>query len=68
MADTGCQNCLAGMKVMHLLGLYESDLLPVTLRMHAANSNGIKILGAVVLRFSGQSHPGKILETRQSST
>ena len=65
MADTGCQSCLAGMKVIHLLGLCESDLLPVTLRMHAANNNGIKILGAVVLRFSGQSHSSNILETRQ---
>lgn len=65
MADTGCQSCLAGMKVIHLLGLYESNLLPVTLRMHVANNNGIKILGAIVLRFSGQSHSGKILETLQ---
>ena len=58
MADTGCQSCLAGMKVIHLLGLGKNDLLPVTLRMHAANNDGIKILGAVVLRFSGQSHSG----------
>ena len=65
MADTGCQSCLAGMKVIHLLGLGKNDLLPVTLRMHAANNDGIKILGAVVLRFSGQSHSGQLLETRQ---
>ena len=65
MADTGCQNCLVGPKVMHLLGLRKSDLIPVTLCMHAANNNGITILGAVILRFSGQSHSGKILETRQ---
>ena len=65
MADTGCQSCLVGMKAMHLLGLRKSDLIPVTLRMHAANNNGIKILGAVVLRFSGRSHSGEILETRQ---
>ena len=65
VADTGCQSCLAGMKVIRLLGLGERDLLPVTLRMHAANNNGITILGAVVLRFSGKSHSGQILETRQ---
>ena len=63
MTDNGCQSCLTGMKVRHLLGLCESDLLPVTLPMHATNNNGIKILGAVVLRLSGQSHSGKILET-----
>ena len=65
IADTGCQSCLAGMKVIHLLGLCGSDLFPVTLHMHAANNNGIKILGTVVLRFSGQSQSGKILETNQ---
>ena len=65
MADTGCQSCLAGMKVLHRLGLRESDLIPVTLRMHAANNNGIKILGAAILRFSGQSNSGQILATRQ---
>ena len=37
MADTGCQSCLVGMKVMHLLGLCKSDLIPVTLSIHAAN-------------------------------
>ena len=65
MADTGCQSCLAGMKVIHRLGLNESDLIPVSLRMHAANNNGIKILGAAVLRFSGQSSSGETEETRQ---
>ena len=63
MADIGCQSCLAGMKVLHRLGLHESDLIPVTLRMHAANNNGIKILGAAILRFSGRSNSGQILET-----
>ena len=33
--------------------------------MHAANNNGIKILGAIILRFSGKSTSGQTLETRQ---
>ena len=65
MANTDCHSCPASMKVISLLGLGENDLLPVTLGMHAANNDGIKILGAVVLRFSGQSHSGQLLETRQ---
>ena len=32
--------------------------------MHAANNKGIKIIGAVILRFSGRSKSGKIFETR----
>lgn len=30
--DTGCQSCLAGLRVIHRLGLRESDLIPVTIR------------------------------------
>ena len=65
MADTCCQSCLASMKMIRRLGLHEDDLIPVTLRMHAANNNSIKILGAAILRFSGRSKPGQTLETRQ---
>ena len=65
MADTGCQSCLASMQVIQRLGLNERDLIPVTTHMYAANNRGIKILGAVILRLSGPSQSGKILETRQ---
>ena len=65
MADTGCQSCLASMSIICRLGLNENSLIPVTTRMHAANSKGINIMGAVVLRFYGQSQPGLTLESRQ---
>jgi hypothetical protein len=64
-ADTGCQSCLASMNVVRRLGLCEDDLMPVTMRMHTANNNGIKIIGVVILRFSGQSTSGQSLQTRQ---
>ena len=65
MVDTGCQSCLAGIRVVHRLGLSTGDLIPVTMQMHAANNNGIKILGALVLRFSGMTKGGARLETCQ---
>lgn len=65
MADTGCQSCLAGLRVIHRIGLSESDLIPVTMRMHTANNNGIKILGASLLRFSSKDSSGRVVETRQ---
>ena len=65
MADTGCQSCLASVKVIRHLGLRESDLIPVTMQMHTMNYNGIKILGAVILRFSGKSLSGQTFESRQ---
>ncbi|XP_014676386.1 PREDICTED: uncharacterized protein LOC106816320 [Priapulus caudatus] len=65
MADTGCQSCLASLKVVNRLGLGKADLIPVTLRMNAANNKGINILGAAILRFSGKDTSGNTLETRQ---
>ena len=65
MADTGCQSCLASIKVICRLGLRESDLIPVTMQMHAVNNNGIKILGTVIFRFSGKSPSGQTLESQQ---
>jgi hypothetical protein len=65
MADTGCQSCLAGIKVIHRLGLKKSDLIPVTMKMHAANNKGINILGATILRISGRNGQGNLVETRQ---
>ncbi|KAK3754450.1 hypothetical protein QZH41_009233, partial [Actinostola sp. cb2023] len=65
MADTGCQSCLTSMTVVRRLGLSKKDLIPVSTRMHAANNNGIEILGAIILRFSGKSKSNQIRETRQ---
>jgi hypothetical protein len=65
MADTGCQSCLASIKMINSLGLTTADLIPVTMRMHAANNGGINILGAAILRFAGKDEHGGLLETRQ---
>ena len=59
MADTGCQSCLTGIKVIHRLGLLQTDLIPVTMKMHAANNKGIKILGAAILRLTGRDSQGR---------
>lgn len=65
MADTGCQSCLTGIKTIEQLGLRTSDLIPVTMRMHAANNQKINVLGAVILRLCGTSSSGDRIETRQ---
>ena len=65
MADTGCQSCLTGIKVIYRLGLKDKDLIPVRMKMHAANNQGINILGAVILRISGRDSHGKVIETHQ---
>ena len=65
MADTGCQSCLAGIGVLHKLGLQQHDLIPVTMKMRTAINNGINILGATILRYAGRGPSGKLVETRQ---
>ena len=65
MADTGCQSCLAGIDNVHKLGLHKRNLIPVKIRMHAANNDNINILEAAILRFSGQDGSGNVVETRQ---
>lgn len=64
MADTGCRSCLAGIKVLHRLGFNRSDLIPVTMKMHAANNKGINILDAIIL-LQGTNKHGRPVETRQ---
>lgn len=64
MADTGCQSCLEGIKVLHRLGFNRADLIPVTMKMHAANNKGINILDAIIL-LQGTNKHGRPVETRQ---
>ena len=45
MADTGCHSCLASIKAISRLGLKRQELIPVTMKMHAANKHSINILG-----------------------
>ena len=64
MADTGFQSCLIGIEVTQQMGLSTKDFIPVSMKMKAANNEGIHILGAVVIRFAGNSGTRR-LETRQ---
>lgn len=53
MTDTDFQSCLAGIKLLHKIGLKQSDLIAVNMKMYAAYK-GITILGAIILRLSGK--------------
>ena len=65
MADTGCQSCLAGVQVLHHLGLNQSDLIPVSMKMHTADNKGIRILGATMLHITATKSDGTTIGTRQ---
>lgn len=59
MADTCCQSYLIGLNLVKQLGINKEKLIPVNMRMHAANNNGITILGAVFLRLTGTDSIGR---------
>ena len=65
IADTGCQSCLAGLKIVKKLGVSVEDLIPVSIKMRAANNDDISILGATILRLSGRDNEGEERSTRQ---
>ena len=65
MADTGCQSCLAGPSLMRRLGLSKKHLIKVTMQMHAANSNGITILGCIIATISATKECGTLVESKQ---
>ena len=64
VADTGCQSCLIGSKVVHYLGFRDRDLLSVEHRMNAVNQHSIDISGAVILRLTGLDKGGHQLQQR----
>ena len=53
------------MSLLTKLGLKRSHLIPVTMKMTAANNHRISIAGAFVLRISGTSPSGERHETHQ---
>ena len=56
ITDMGCQSCLAGMNMAHALGQRQKDLIPIKMKMNAANREAIGILGVF---FVGQKEPNR---------
>ncbi|XP_012943385.2 uncharacterized protein LOC106013107 [Aplysia californica] len=65
MADTGWQSCLAGVALLTRVSLTRRHLLPVNMKMTAANRGAIDIIGALPLRISGTSPSNTKLVTHQ---
>ena len=65
LADSCCQNMLAGTQTLYRLGLTKRDMIPVSMRMKAANDGDITILGAILVRVWGLDKTGNVVETKQ---
>ena len=53
LPDTGAMMCVCGLGSLHKLGLRDSDLVKPALRISAANSEQMQLLGAIFLKISG---------------
>merc|ERR1712115_710362 len=65
LVDSGAQLVVIGLKHLYGMGLSKKDLVPVNMKIKAANSGGLKLLGGVFMKISGFSSSGKRWESRQ---
>ena len=66
VADTGAMITVAGTNLMKSLGLTINDLIPVSMKLSAANSTKLNILGAMFIKITGKKFDSeKLLQTRQ---
>ena len=65
LTDTGCQSCLAGINLLHKLGIKATDLIPVKTKMRSANNEGIRLLGAILLNLFASDAQGRMYSSNQ---
>merc|ERR1711989_165036 len=65
LVDSGAQMVVIGLKHLYGMGLSRRDLVPVGMKIKAANSGGLKLLGGVFLKITGYSSSGRRWQTRQ---
>ena len=61
-ADTGCQSCLIGVKLLNKFGLLTQNLIPVSMKMHTTNNNTITILVPSFLPSGANHSLGKTIQ------
>ena len=65
MTDSGAQMTVAGMNLVHSLGLTKRELIPLATKVNAANNSGLGLLGGILITITGKDKNGNHRETRQ---
>ena len=65
LADTGAQMVVMGPGTIHAMGMRKKDLIPVEMKIKAANMGGLKLLGGLPVIITGLDELGKERETKQ---
>ena len=58
LPDTGAQMVVAGMDLVHKMGITKRELFPVTNGIRAANSEGLKLIGGLLINVSSVGADG----------
>ena len=63
LPDTGAQMMVCGMDLPHKLGVTRKELFPVASGIKAANSEGLKLVGGLLVTVSATGHDGNTRST-----
>ena len=56
---------VAGMNLVHSLGITRRKLIPVATNVNAAGANGLNLVGGMFITIASTDQEGNIRETRQ---
>ena len=65
LVDTGAQMVVMGIKTVYSMGMGRKHIMPVGMKIKAANTGGLTLLGGVLIKISGTSPKGVTRVTRQ---
>ena len=65
LVDTGAQMVSMGLQTVYAMGLGRKHIVPVGMKIKAANTDGLRLLGGVLVKISGFDNEGQEHFTRQ---
>ena len=65
LPDTGAQMVVCGINLVHKLGVKRKELIPLANGINAANNQGIKLLGGILITITGTGKDGRTRESNQ---
>ena len=65
MTDSGAQMTVAGLNLVHSLGITRRELIPLATKVNAANNSGLGLLGGILITIAGKDKTGSMRKSNQ---
>ena len=65
LVDTGAQMVVVDLKTVYSMGLGKKHVIPVGMKIKAANTGGLKLIGGILVKITGRNKDGVMRSTRQ---